>query len=200
MFAYFDRYIKKGTQVLDIGAHIGTHTIAMAQRVGPRGRVHAFEPQVKLYQELLVNLKLNNITNVTTYFAAVGETQRRITMQQPFAANEGGVAIGKGGALVELMPLSQYAFGKVSFMKIDVEGAEFGVLRGAKALLERDHPAILVEIWRNNPKQEKHFVAIKTWMASIGYGEPVGVTGRGPGAKSKSKATPYNYMFLPKKP
>ena len=60
---YFKKYAKKGSTVLDIGAHIGVHTLRLSKAVGDEGQVHSFEPQSKVYQELLANLNLNEIKN-----------------------------------------------------------------------------------------------------------------------------------------
>ena len=57
------RQIVPGTVVLDVGAHIGSITVPMARTVGPKGRVYAFEPQRKVYRELVHNIRLNQLSN-----------------------------------------------------------------------------------------------------------------------------------------
>ena len=64
-----ERYIKPGDVIVDIGANIGTHTVAFAQLVGPRGLVIAFEPQARIFQLLCANVVANDLGNVQTFCA-----------------------------------------------------------------------------------------------------------------------------------
>ena len=142
-----ENYVKPGTVVLDVGAHIGTHTVSIARLVGPWGRVYAFEPQRKMYRELYHNLALNGVTNAVTLRYAVGSGEARIIEMNPAAAeNEGGTAVGSGGDRVELRTLDSFGFGRVSVIKIDVEHYENEVLDGAVETIRRNHPVIVIEI------------------------------------------------------
>ena len=69
----FRQTVKPGQMVLDVGAHIGTHTLFFARAVGSRGAVIAFEPQRLLFQTLCANMALNSITNVICRNNGVGE-------------------------------------------------------------------------------------------------------------------------------
>ena len=62
-----------GGIILDIGANIGTHTVALARKVGTNGRVIAFEPQRVVYQNLCANVSLNRLINVDCLHNGVGE-------------------------------------------------------------------------------------------------------------------------------
>ena len=68
----FRQFCRPGHYVVDVGAHIGTHTLAFARLVGERGRVFAFEPQRMLAQALAANVALNSLTNVHTHHLGVG--------------------------------------------------------------------------------------------------------------------------------
>ena len=159
----FKNWLKPGDVVVDIGAHIGLHSIVLSQIVGERGQVHAFEPNWKIYQESLVNLKLNKLHNVRTHFAALGPSFDRITMSANVSGNEGHTHIGHGGNIVELRTLDSYHFKKVRLIKIDVEGAELGVLKGAKKTILESKPALIIEVFREN--QDKVF----TFLEAMGY-------------------------------
>lgn len=169
------RYARPGSTVVDIGAHIGTHTLLMSQAVGPKGQVVAFEPQVKIYQELLVNLQLNQIKNVQAHFVALGEKSLRITMSYPKPENEGAISIGRGGNIVELRPLDSFHLENVSLIKIDVEGAEVGVLKGADKTIRKHRPVILIEILGGIKPNEytlahkKHFMKIVRFFKARKY-------------------------------
>jgi len=71
-------HIGTGTSVLDIGAHVGTHTVTMGRAVGSHGHVFAFEPQMKLFRELSENLAVNQIGNVTPLRFALGDGESRV--------------------------------------------------------------------------------------------------------------------------
>lgn len=142
----FPRHVKPGTTVIDAGAHIGTHTLALAKLAGPEGRVYAFEPQRKIYRELVYNMRLNGAANVVPLRVALGERAGVIEMAQATPGNEGGTQVGLGGDRAELRTLDSFGFRNVSFIKIDVEGFEDQVLDGARQTIQRNRPAILIEI------------------------------------------------------
>lgn len=136
---------RPGTTALDIGAHIGAHTLTLARAVGARGRVYAFEPQRKIYRELVQNLALNRIENVVPLRFAVGNETRVVEMD-PGVGPDGAIGVGHGGDRAELRPVDSFPFSNVSLIKIDVEGFELEVLRGAARTIERWRPVIVTEI------------------------------------------------------
>ena len=144
--ALMAKYIKPGTAVVDAGAYIGTHSLAMARLVGPRGRVYAFEPQKKVFRELVFNLIENRVRNVIPLRFALGETNGIVEMDRPVDGLEGLVKVGRGGDPVELRTLDSFHLNDVSFLKIDVEDYEDPVLEGARQTIAANHnPPILIE-------------------------------------------------------
>lgn len=140
------RHIKRGTAVIDAGAYIGTHSLAMARLVGPNGRVYAFEPQKKVFRELVFNIIENDVPNVIPLRFALGEASRLIEMDKPVDGLEGIVKVGQGGDPVELRTLDSFHLGDVSFIKIDVEGYEDKILSGARQTIAASHlPPVLIE-------------------------------------------------------
>ena len=140
------QHVKPTTTVLDVGAHIGSHTLYMSWLAGPAGRVYAFEPQKKIYRELVQNLALNGATNVLPLRFAVGDTNTIIEMDISEVGNEGSTAVGKGGDKAELRTIDSFGFRNVSLIKIDVEHLEDQVIAGARKTILRDKPKLLVEI------------------------------------------------------
>lgn len=139
-------HIKPGSAAIDIGAYIGTHALAMSRLVGPEGRVYAFEPQKKVFRELVYNLIENNVENVVPLRFALGEADRIVEMDAPVDGLEGLVKVGRGGDPVELRTLDSFHLEDVSFLKIDVEGYDELVLEGARQTIAANgHPPILVE-------------------------------------------------------
>ncbi len=171
-----ERFIKPGTIALDIGAHIGTHTVKMSQAVGPKGLVIAFEPQKKIFRELLHNLALNDCSHNTIVLRnAVGDCEKSIEMSKATVNNEGGTAIGKGGDPVYMITLDSLNLSDVSFIKMDVESYELNLLRGARETLIRNKPVIILEILGGvdlNTCQgayREHYKAVIAYLNELGY-------------------------------
>lgn len=141
-----EKHIVPGSTVLDIGAHVGTMSIPMSRHVGPEGRVYSFEPQKKIYRELVRNLEINRIQNVIPLRFAAGNHAGVIEMGRTPKRNEGHTSIGHGGDRAELRTVDSFQFRNVSFVKIDVESHENEVIDGARETLLAFHPVILIEI------------------------------------------------------
>ena len=146
-FDLLAEHIVPSSVVIEVGAHIGTHTVRMGQLAGPWGRVYAFEPQRKIYRELHHNLALNGVTNVAALRMAVGSGDTRVIEMNPATpGNEGGTGVGAGGDAAELRSLDSFGFDHVSLLKIDVETYENEVLDGALDTIRRNRPVMLIEI------------------------------------------------------
>lgn len=141
-----EKYIRPGSTVIDIGAHIGTHSISMAKFTGPEGRVISFEPQRKMFRELYWNIILNQLENITIYRYAIGHKHCVLQMDLSEKGNEGGTKIGSGGDLVELRTLDSFHLSDVSLIKMDVEEFENYALEGAKKTILNNKPVIIIEI------------------------------------------------------
>ena len=147
VLALLEEHVEPGAVVVEVGAHIGTHTIPLARLVGPYGLVYAFEPQRKLFRELHHNLALNAITNVVPLRFAIGSGDARVVEMNPSRiGNEGGTSVGTGGDPVELRELDSFGFERVTVIKIDVEGFEEEVLAGAEETILKSRPVIVLEI------------------------------------------------------
>src|SRR5262249_8838432 len=145
----FRRCLRPGDVALDIGANFGSHTIPMAQLVGPTGIVYAFEPQRILFQILCGNVALNEIPNVRALPFALGPAPRATKippLDDRGGNNFGGSALGGGqGEDIGVIALDQLGLKVIRLIKIDVEGMELEVLRGAAATLARCRPILYVE-------------------------------------------------------
>lgn len=141
-----EAHIVPGSTAIDVGAHIGTHTVTMSRLVGRCGHVYAFEPQARIHRELVKNLELNHVCNATALRCAVGATPGVVELTPPPVGNVGATAIGTGGEKVELRTLDSFGFRNVSLLKIDVECFEDEVLNGARETIVDNRPTIIVEI------------------------------------------------------
>jgi FkbM family methyltransferase len=140
-------FIIPGTDILDIGSHIGTHTIHLARSL-TNGIVHAFEPQPKIFRELFYNLLLNNIQNVKLYNCAVGSENKVVELSPLIMGNEGATRCtghGNSGNFIDVVPIDSLNLNNISLIKIDVEEMEDFVLEGARQTIERNKPVIFIE-------------------------------------------------------
>ena len=149
--ALFSALLRPGAVVLDIGAHVGAHTLVFARAVGPAGGVLSFEPQRPIFLCLCANVALNGFEHVYTYHAAVGAQAGEITVPRldyAAEANFAGLELGAGGLAGEKTPviaIDDLGLEQCHFVKIDVEGMELEVLRGAAQTLARHRPVLYVE-------------------------------------------------------
>lgn len=141
-----DHMLSPTDTVFEVGSHHGFHLIPIARRVK---RAIAIEPNPHNVAILNRNLALNALSNVTVVQAAIGDSIGRIAILQD--TNEGGVSSSGMSDLptinVDLLPLDQLAeeFGFPQFLKIDVEGFEDRVLKGASQIM-RHRPKIAIEV------------------------------------------------------
>jgi FkbM family methyltransferase len=161
--------VRPGDIVVEVGANIGAHTIHLAQLTGQAGAVIAFEPQRLVFQTLCANVALNSIINVQAYQSAVGEKPGclHVPRLDPFHENNfGGLSIeGQSkGEPTPVVPLDQLAIPHCRLLKVDVEGMETQVLRGATKLIARCAPALYVE----NDRKE-HSAELIRFIDSLGY-------------------------------
>lgn len=164
----FRQFVEAGDWVLDIGAHIGSHTVPLAQMVGESGYVAAFEPRLSSYLCLCGNIALNSLTNVIPQKVALGREAGLIgvpAIDLTQHCNSGGVSLSQlEGQRVQMFPLDLIALERLDFVKIDVEGMETDVLAGGEKLIARHRPVLYVE----NDREEKSEGLLQQ-LAKMGY-------------------------------
>jgi FkbM family methyltransferase len=152
--ATLDRSVALGMTVVDIGAHVGLHSLRLSRAVGEAGRVIAVEPSPANTALLRKHLAWNACHNVTVIEAAIGEHVGEIEFSfRPDATDPGAFAnsvaydVGGEKARVKVTTIDEICRGlKPSVIKVDIEGAELLALRGAQELLSRSSPALLVAV------------------------------------------------------
>ena len=170
LFGYFEyetfrayrRVLKPGDTVLDIGANIGAHTMHLARCVSPAGGVIAFEPTAYAYNKLRQNISLNPplanlIQAEQVMLVDSDDTQVKPRLYSSWQIHDAAADTHPkhGGRLMDTtgtqnMTLDHYVaehkLNAVSLIKMDVDGHECQVLRGAHEILRRDKPVLLMEI------------------------------------------------------
>jgi FkbM family methyltransferase len=151
-------FLRPGDTAVDVGAHIGFFTMHMAAAVGPAGRVHAFEPFDANADLLERSIAENGFGDRVVFRrAAAGLASGTATLTFPRETlNSGGAYLLRAGTApltgnltsqVEVVALDDAGLRRpVRLIKMDVEGAEPQVVRGARRLLREDRPIIVSEI------------------------------------------------------
>ena len=169
-----DKYYKEGTEILDIGANIGYNSL-MFSDYGP---VYAFEPLFhKVITMNVENNKLKNNIHVVPV-ALSNESENKImyfpkAVKQTGLRNYGGSSIQKTDGMdestkteVECRRLDDVYKGVTSVIKIDVEGHELEVLKGAENTIRKYMPTLLIEIFDYEDSE------VAKYIRSLGYDEP----------------------------
>jgi FkbM family methyltransferase len=145
----FETYCQKGMTVVDVGANVGYYTLLASQLVGPSGRVLAFEPNSENVRLLLASLQRSGATNVEVLPVAC-DLQRGWTAFRNHTGSNGGVMddadLLQPCTIVPTFTLDELVEGDVGFLKMDVEGAEGRVVKGAQKLLEKCRPVVTSEL------------------------------------------------------
>ena len=160
------RFCAPGIDCFDIGAHAGLYSLLFARRC--RG-VHAFEPLPANLAWLARTLKANRIANAVTVPWALSDVQGAVRFQEGAHSSEGRLD-PRGSLPVYASTCDAYCaqFGvKPSLLKIDVEGAEASVLRGAAGLLRERRPSLLLSTHGDGPKEDCF-----RYLRDLGYDRP----------------------------
>jgi len=161
--------IRPGMTVVEVGANMGTHSVDIARACAP-GPFYAFEPQPRIFQILCANLALNDIGNAFAYPEGCGETEGEAVvppLDYGRVGNFGGVSLqpqSAAGTKVRIRPLDSLELASCGLIKIDVEGFEPQVLRGARQTIARCRPLLYVENDRASQQQE-----VISLVAEMGY-------------------------------
>jgi FkbM family methyltransferase len=146
-------YIKPTHNCLDIGANFGYHTIAMGLLTKENGKVFSFEPMKLFYHQVNANAHLNGLTNVCVFNNAVGDVEENVYIPEPSTTlddviNHGDNSITNNISeqLVKMITIDSLKLPDINFIKMDVQGCELRVLKGAKQKILKDKPTLIVEI------------------------------------------------------
>ncbi len=173
---FCSRYWKEGDTVIDAGAHIGNFSVPMAKSVGLHGKVVCLEPDPELCECLRINMDRIGSPYDLLQKAAWEYTGQIVFLRN--MENRGSSACdpeakNRGHHIeltVDCIKIDDLGLSNVSFIKIDTEGSEWKVLKGAEHTLESDHPILFIETVPHAP----HFFGttleqMYDWLRPIGY-------------------------------
>lgn len=180
---FIKRFLKSGDCFFDIGANIGLFTLHASPMIGKAGHIFAFEPTPTTFARLQNNIDLNAFTNVT--LENLGLSNNNDFLQFNVATNgydawnsfanldqlEGEKIIIEVQVNTLDFYIRQKNLSKIDLIKIDVEGWELNVLKGATTLLSRpDSPVLLVEFTETNAFAAGYYCGeLFDYVKSFGY-------------------------------
>ena len=172
--------LEEGDTFFDVGANLGYYTLLASKRVGFHGQVHAFEPAPQQFEHLSLNVRINRATNVVLNNVALSEATGEREMQfslgwnqgtHSFGATEGATTTG----LVRCRTIDEYVASnrieRIDALKVDVEGAELLVFRGAeKTIRSFLIPVIFFEACEHHARAlGNSTIEVKSYLRQLGY-------------------------------
>jgi FkbM family methyltransferase len=169
------QYIKAGDVVVDVGAFVGDHSLCYAHMTSKTpGRVLAFEPNPCAFYSLQKNM--SPFSHVDCYNVALSDKPGKCALSVD--PNAGGMYLDaeSTGTPVELKTLDSYKLDRVALIKIDAEGFEPAILRGAVETLKRCKPVLVIEVnegalQRQKSRSEDLMELLAQLNYSVGHGE-----------------------------
>jgi FkbM family methyltransferase len=147
LFAFMKNYLKAGMTFVDVGANIGAHTIHGARLIGNKGTVFSFEADPNTFTLLRRNVALNHINNVTLFNRCISHKRELLafnvstnTARSSLLRKGSSQLLLLASTLDELLPRQL----QIDLLKIDVEGADYLVLAGARRIFKERPPRIVV--------------------------------------------------------
>ncbi len=172
-----DQIVQKGYNIVEVGANFGVHTLRMADLVGNKGKVYAFEANPNVSKYLKESVSLNHLNNIVSVFEkAAGDVFEKAFLEFGVANIGGGHIVPSPSdtsistEMVRLDDIIQEQ--RIDILKMDAEGCEFKVLQGANNLIERnlDHIIIMMEFVPSHFKsQGSSAEAILQFLRSRGF-------------------------------
>ncbi len=169
--------LEPGATVYDVGANVGLHALPMARRIEPGGRLFCIEPNPVCIHFLRANLALHGLENVEILPFALAEKSGEIPLKLNYGnanlglvAGDSGFYFGKAGHQIKVPCrsfddlLDEFHLPPPDLIKIDVEGAEAAVLRGARRHLEKYRPPLALEL-----HHEACARLSLEWLDELGY-------------------------------
>lgn len=155
--------VKPGFVILDIGVNFGETLLNFAKLTGENGKVYGFEPMPAIYKKCLNNVSLNTFKNIVLENFALSDTNENLVVNDPLNGNSGGTYVSKLSSdntnqiTINSVTLDDYVLqngiDQIDFIKIDVEGYETNVVKGAIETIKKFRPLLYIEVCDENLKR-----------------------------------------------
>jgi FkbM family methyltransferase len=169
---WFLQQMQPGQTFLDVGANIGIYTLHASRRLGPGGKVHAFEPTSETNVILTHNIAKNHLVNVECHQVALAEHSGILYLvagDRP-ASNSTAESAEQAHSGVSIPATTldefcaQQAVLAIDFIKVDIEGGELAFFKGGREALLKHKPVILFESMHTGPSFPE-----REWLRQLGY-------------------------------
>jgi len=159
---YNQLLLKAGMDVIDVGVHIGIYTIMAASKIMPGGKILSIEPEPRNYEQLIQNIKLNNLKNVITKNIALSDYQGFGKLYLDSSSGGHSLISKKGRNISIKVPIKtidglvrELNLKRVDLIKIDAEGSEIPILKGAEETLKSNSQIKIVIATEHYKHQDK---------------------------------------------
>jgi len=151
---FFPDYLKKGDTVIDVGSNIGTVTLQCSVKIGSSGKVYSIEPNPKIFNFLLDNIRFNNKDNIKTFNTALGDSDGEIYFSDKISDVVNSIIENDSGVRVKITTLGKLLTKDdvIHLLKIDVQGYDKFVFLGSKNILKKTecvHFPVIREHYQN---------------------------------------------------
>lgn len=157
--------LRKGNVVVDVGSNIGLFTLKASSVVGPTGRVIAIEPNQDNYHVLRYNVELNKLDNIRTFRCALGDEVGYVDLYlSSFGSGTHSIVFKMSDRTEKVLMTTLDSliatrstteeYDHIEFIKIDAEGSECKILRGASRTLKHYHPKLAIESTKETLRAE----------------------------------------------
>jgi len=151
---FFPDYLKKGDTVIDVGSNIGTVTLQCSVKIGSSGKVYSIEPNPKIFNFLLDNIRFNNKDNIKTFNTALGDSDGEIYFSDKISDVVNSIIENDSGVRVKITTLDKLLTKDdvIHLLKIDVQGYDKFVFLGSKNILKKTecvHFPVIREHYQN---------------------------------------------------
>ena len=176
LIKWCEQYLTPEGTFVDVGAHMGTYSIILGKKCK---EVHSFEAQRSTFDCLTISICVNNAFNIKQYNVALGEKEGSLTLYQ-VSEDGGGSSLRPevsrntnlpiiGEETVAIKTLDSFGLKNVDFLKIDVEGYELDVIKGASmTLIDNNFPPFIFEAWPDDwYKDDKELLL--SFVRGLGY-------------------------------
>jgi FkbM family methyltransferase len=171
--------LKEGV-FIDIGANIGQTSMNLSKKLGKIAhKIYAFEPIPSTYEKLKYNILLNNFSSIEIFNIALGNEEDIMKMEMSCPTNSGGFKMTPKNSIIEnewvqVLQKKLDDFYKldnpIQFIKIDVEGYEIEVLKGAEQIIKKYTPVMVIELNDLNQKRQNSSAKeLVSYVKELGY-------------------------------
>jgi FkbM family methyltransferase len=206
----FVSHLREGMTVMDVGANLGLYSLLISRAIGLSGKVYAFEPVPEIFARLKEHIALNNATNVIPVPVALSDEKGTAKMSVKGGLSSLFRRISDEFVEVQVERLDDFVerekIERVDAIKIDVEGAELKVIRGADKTIRRDKPILMAEFY-SVTLQAAGTTPEELFETIVSYGYNAFVIRHGKAIPTDKLVEPWrypggtcmdNYLFIPR--